>query len=209
MMTEPIDRCYEESFRGAVMKLASTVPGWILALGSGLAGCGDPLYAPSAFSEERYLCDADHRSEFDARVAECRDAYLRDRSCAGLVSFRGTIELQQVVVDSQATLAVIQDQMRGGGIVTHALNVWASSPYFGVRLLFVDPSAPASGEIGGVGSASNSDYIDLEARGGNYLSTWINETRDIEVLSPTEVRFTFSADLTKGGHLDGCLDVFL
>ena len=191
------------------MRLASMVPEWILVLGAGLAGCGDALHAPSAFAEEQYLCDEGHRSEFDALVAACRDVYLRDRSCAGFVSFRGTIDLQPVVVDSRATQAVIQDQPRGGGVVTHALTVSASSPYFIIRLLFVDASTPASGVIGGVGSASNADYINVEARGGTYLSTWINETRDIEVLSPTEVRFTFSADLTKGGHLDGCLDVFL
>jgi hypothetical protein len=185
------------------------MPGWILALGVCLAGCGDALHAPSAFSDERYLCDEDHRSEFDALVAECRVVYLRDRSCVGFVSFRGSIDLQPVVVGSKATRALIQDQMRGGGVVTHALSVWTSSPYFGIRLLFVDASAPASGVIGEVGSASNSDYINVEARGGNYLSTWTNETRAIEVLSPTEVRFTFSADLSKGGHLDGCLDVFL
>jgi hypothetical protein len=53
------------------------------------------------------------------------------------------------------------------------------------------------------------DFINLEARGGNYLTKWQDETRDVEVLTTDELRFTFATDLSRGGHLDGCVDLFL
>jgi hypothetical protein len=56
---------------------------------------------------------------------------------------------------------------------------------------------------------TSADFMNLEARGGNYLASWFNETRQLQILTDDEVRFSFAADLLRGGHLEGCLDVFL
>jgi hypothetical protein len=71
----------------------------------------------------------------------------------------------------------------------------------------LDPSATSVQTPGATDNATNRDFMNLEALGGNYLSAWINETRQIQILTDDEVKFSFSTDLTRGGHLDGCLDV--
>jgi hypothetical protein len=190
--------------RAFPIALAAIVPSWV-----GLTGCQEPIAAPSAFSEERYLCDAEHRAEFDAIVARCRDDHLRDASCSGIISFRGTIDSQEVVLDSPTTMVVRPERITPGGIKTDGLRFWATAPYFEFRLTIADTSAPStqpSSDAGSIGS--NFDFIDLRARGGNYLTAWTNETRDIQLLTPSEVRFAFTTDLLRGGHLEGCLDIF-
>jgi hypothetical protein len=177
-----------------------------ISLSVGLTGCSEPISAPSAFSEERYLCDAEHLAELDAIVGECRGAHLRDGSCSGFVSFRGMIDSQAVVVDAPTSRVAFNSPVPGEAPV-NGFSLWARAPYFELRVSIVDASTAAVGTS--EGSVSLFDFINLEARGGNYLSAWVNETRDVQVLTPDEVRFTFSTDLKRGGHLEGCLDVFV
>jgi hypothetical protein len=188
----------------SALPLASVlaVPLWI-----GLTGCADPISAPSAFSEERYLCDAEHLAEFDVIVAKCREAHLRDGSCSGFISFRGAVDSQPVVVDALTTRVVADDMPTTGAPAMHGVTLWASAPYFAFRLDILDASAPLSGTPGGNDAGTNRDFMNIEVRGGNYLSAWISEKRDVQILTSDEVRIIFSTDLTRGGHLDGCLDV--
>jgi hypothetical protein len=186
-------------------------PVWMVPLWAGLVHCSEPLRAPSAFSEERYLCDT---PEFDTLIAECREDYLRDGPCHGWVSFRGTIDTQQVVVDSPATRIIPAGPRLPSGTPANGMQVYGAAPYFGFRFTILDPERPGSGSVGsaaasGTAMSSTVDYINVEARGGNYLATWINETRDVQIIAADEVRFSFVADLVLGGHVEGCLDVFL
>jgi hypothetical protein len=181
----------------------------LFGAGVGLTGCLEPVSAPPAFSEESYLCDAEHTAEFDAILEQCRDAHRRDGSCTGLVSFRGTIDSQSVVLDAPTTRVVLSEPSISGTTVRREMTVWASAPYFAFRFSFVNVAMPAPEVAGGTSANSNFDFINLEARGGNYLSAWIHQVRDIKVLSPDEIAFTFSTDLLLGGHLDGCLDVLV
>lgn len=171
-----------------------------------VANCAQPIDANSAFTDEQYLCNADHIDRFDELVETCRAAHARDGSCAGYLSFQGVIDAQNVVVDAPSTKVDDQELPFPEGI-KQGMVVWASAPYFSFRFSFVD--RVSAGGAMSIGVAQNSvDFMNLEARGGNYLSNWANETREVQIATPDEVRFTFSTDLTRGGHLDGCLDVF-
>jgi hypothetical protein len=184
-------------------------PLWTIPLWASLVHCTEPLRAPSAFSDEHYLCGT---PEFDALVARCHEDYLGGGPCLGWVSFRGTIDTQQVLVDAPATKVIPPVP---GRVSDTGFEVWGLSPYFQFRLTFLNAEAPSVGSSNSAGAisagATNSskDFINLEARGGNYLAGWINETRQVQILTADEIRFNFAADLVRGGHLDGCLDVFL
>ena len=176
----------------------------LLAILVGVSGCTEPIDAPSAFSDEHYLCDAEHLADFDAQVATCRKA----GSCLGYLSFRGLVDSQVVVVDAPVTLVKTIRKPELNASIANGMVIGAASPYFGVRMTFHDLVVP------GVGAASNGvegsgyDAITLEARGGNSSSNWNNSARTIQLFTTEEDRFSFSADLAKNGHLEGCLDIF-
>jgi hypothetical protein len=179
----------------------------MIPLWAGLVHCAEPLRAPSALSEEHYLCGT---PEFDTMVGQCRENYLGGGACLGWVSFRGTIDSQQLLVDAPATTVKPWQASDTG------LEVWGLSPYFQFRLTFLNPVTPSAGSIGFGGAVPGSPmtstvegFINLEARGGNSLASWINETRQVQVVTADEIRFNFAADLIRGGYLDGCLDIFL
>lgn len=196
-------RTESEARAGLTQRTTST-----LALTIGLMSCANAIAAPSAFTEERYLCDATGFPEFDRSIADCR-ARAGDQQCLGFVSLQGTIDGQPIVIDSPVTKVRVDEETQTSGAKTEGLTVWARSPYFDFRLAFVDRVVPANGAVQGMPVfTSTSDYINVEARGGNYFATWTNETRDVQRVTAEEVRFTFSTDLLRGGHLDGCLDVF-
>jgi hypothetical protein len=145
---------------------------------------------------------------------QCRERYLRDRSCIGLVSFRGIIDAQPVVVDSLATRVQAPGTPLPGGQLDVGLGIWGHAPYFGFRFAFGDPARVSGGSVGSAIMStpaavdSSADLLNIEARGGNYLATMINETREIQILDSDEIRFKFSADIVQGGRIDGCVDVF-
>jgi hypothetical protein len=185
---------------------ASTVP-MLLAL----THCVDPIDAPPAFFSQQYLCDAAHQSEWEARTEQCREAHQRDGSCAGILSFRGTLDSQPMVVGSPVTSATVRRVTLPDGSMPVGSVIRAPAPYFTIQLTFVDNTKPASGNVFGnvTGGVSNSDFIDLEARGGNYLANFVNETRETRLVTSDEANFAFSTDLSRGGgHIDGCLHVF-
>jgi hypothetical protein len=185
----------------------------------GLAQCVEPLEAPSAFSTEEYLCEADHAALLEARVEQCRQAYALDRSCKGIMSFRGLIDAQPVVMDSELSAAQYQDNVTPGTGRTVTIN--GHSPYFNVRLdlsfFAIPPDVTQSGPVAtgavvctsGVSSICRAmDLLNLEVRGGNYLASLTSETRDIRVETPGELRVALRADLSRGGYMEGCFVAF-
>ena len=189
----------------------SLPPAWMIPLWAGLVHCADPLRAPSAFSEERFLCDT---PDLVALMAECHDDYMRDGSCLGWLSFHGTIDAQPVVVDSPAIRVIPAGPPAASGVPDVGMQVYGSAPTFNFRLSVHDPAKPAAASVGPGGGAgaiamSNVDFMNIEARGGNYLASWVNETRQLHILTADEVGFSFATDFLRGGHIEGCLDVFL
>lgn len=174
-----------------------------------LAGCLSPLEAPSAFTGERYLCGPDQRAELDARVEECRQANLRDGSCTGILSLRGVIDSQPVVVDAPTVVATYTIMVVPPNDRARDVFVAADAPYFLISLhvnLLIDPT---TGSFSDLPDGLNMDILNVEARGGNYLSILEDETIDVQVQAGDELRLTFKGRLNRGGSIDGCFHAFL
>lgn len=173
-----------------------------------LAGCVAPLSAPSAFTGEQYLCDPDHLSEFDALMEECRQDRLRDQSCSGYMSFRATIDKQPVVVDAPVFLANYVDYTNAvNGVSGRDLFWYAFSPYFGVSLDLNLTRDPDTNLLSDAYDGVNRDILNLEARGGNYLAILNLAVRTLQFQTADELRLAFSANLSRGGTIEGCFDV--
>ena len=82
---------------------------WLLTLAS--AGCLDPLDTPTAYESEPYLCGSDSQGAWTEQLEACRDAYEKDRSCAGLFSFRGQLEGTPLKVTSEISFANFENSV--------------------------------------------------------------------------------------------------
>src|SRR6185295_13145045 len=83
------DRCadgFRKESRSTFVRFSSKRAAWLAAMGIALSHCVQPIDAPAAYSEHEYLCAPEHAAELEALVEQCREAYLRDQSCAGRVS---------------------------------------------------------------------------------------------------------------------------
>jgi len=190
-----------------------------------LIHCVAPIDAPSAFSEESYLCDAAHIAEFDAHVEECRLEWAIDRSCAGYMSFRGIADLQAIVLDGRVSSAtfVAAGQTEEPG---RQFTLTADAPYFEFVLKLnhfgIPPEKSKSGYICDLNASAPDDIcasslqagqtsgevLNLEARGGNLLALLTSQWREIEIETADELRLTLTANLARGGQIEGCIDVF-
>lgn len=206
--------------------LSASIPGdrdqrftrrWRLGLGLlflGLVACAERVDAPSAFTEEQYLCDAEHAAKFDEQVEECREAHLTDGSCAGIVSFQGVIESQPVVVDATLFKATSVDNRGPNGSRSRSVGLKAYAPYFLFSLeleqLPVEgfPPLPPVPATANAGESNARAFINLEVRSANYLSSLVDEKRDIELGTTEEVRAAISGGLTRGGYIDLCFHAF-
>jgi hypothetical protein len=184
----------------------------------GAAHCADPVDAPPAFSGERYLCGPEHAAEFEALVEDCRT--LRQTSvCGGVLSLRGNIDSEDVTLDGHlgsvefSSVAGVDPSVSGG------LVLRAPAPYFdltlNLRYLAVPPLTSLSGLLPASCATSPSDatetclIVNLEARGGNYLSSTVNVYRTVELETASERRMSFTGDLVRGGSVDGCFHAFV
>jgi hypothetical protein len=176
-----------------------------------LAGCVAPLTAPSAFTGERFLCDAEHLPEFDALMEECRQDRVTGKSCSGYVSLRATIDKQPVVVDAPAVTSTSHEFSYPEFGLSGREIFWAAfSPYFRVSInmnMIRDPSTGLLTESIRE-TSSTPDILNLEARGGNYFATLSSQGRSIQFQAADELRVAFSGRLSRGGSVEGCFDVF-
>ena len=183
------------------------------------AGCVSPLQAPSAFSGERYLCDEKSAPEWEARLEACRATYAQDGSCLGVISMRGVIDAQSVVVDSPVTGLTITDTPRSDGTISRAVFITALSPYFRFSFDlpgFHDPGHNTSGFVQPASCTALAGVVpcfagvlNIEARGGTYLSELSTLLQNIKVDTADELRVAFAADIVRGGDLTGCFDLNL
>ena len=163
---------------------------WILPL-VWLSACVSPLEAPSAFSDQIYLCGPQNAALRDAALAQCRET---DAQCQGVVSFKATIDDQPVTVGSPISHSGITDVGRQDGSTAREIFVFGQAPYFTFSFDLPGFEAPpghtASGiyvPVEGVCSTMTNQapcehpVLNLEARGGTYLSVINNLVRDIQV----------------------------
>jgi hypothetical protein len=92
------------------------------------SGCLGKFNTPSAYQEQRYLCDDAHAAEFQALADSCRV----DGRCAGAFSMQGSMQGQKLTVETSLSDA-------GFGLVEppgdptetmDRLNLTGTSPYF-------------------------------------------------------------------------------
>ena len=184
-----------------------------------LAGCLSPLQAPSAFSSEVYLCDAENAAALQASIDDCQQRYAQTQSCHGIVSWRGTVDSQSVVVESDIGDARISDTPRSDGSISRELALYGSAPYFTFSIDIREFGVPGKSTTGPVLTAEcvspdtakscNVGILNLEARGGTYLSPINSLVRDVQVDTTAELRVGFSGALARGGSIEGCFDLFL
>jgi hypothetical protein len=190
-----------------------------LACSGALAGCVAPLEAPSAFDDQQYLCDPGHADAWRARIESCRDAFAADGSCLGVISLRGILDNENVVMDSPVTRLVITDTPNRDGVVVRDYFVSGRAPYFDFSLdltgFAVPPAHSANGIIIATATCNPDPGTDLvcfngvlniEVRGGTELLRLQTLVRNIRVETVSELEFNFSSDLARGGNLSGCLD---
>ncbi len=186
---------------------------WILSL-VWLTACLSPLDAPSAFSDQVYLCGAENAALEDAALAQCRDT---DAQCEGVVSFRGTVDAQPVTVGSPITHSGITDVGRADGTTSREIFVFGLAPYFTFSFDLPGFEAPpghtASGlfvPVEGVCSTMTNQtpcehpVLNLEARGGTYLSIINGLVRDIQIETADDLQVYFTGELARGGNVEGC-----
>jgi hypothetical protein len=191
------------------MNRTHQVSGWFAPLLTCVAGCTTPIDAASAYTAERYLCGDEHAPEFDSQVEQCREANLRDGSCAGFVNLQGDIDEQHVVVDSNVVRATYApDGDEENGVKQWQVVVNGRAPYFSFRVTLSGvPLDPGVREAPG-GCGRTGGFLSLEARGASDTVPMYFSRCDVNLYTPDEMRIAFSSALGKRGSVDGCFHVF-
>jgi hypothetical protein len=193
------------------MKQTDQVHWWVTLSLTCVVGCATPIDAPSAYTNEQFLCGAEQASEFNNQVERCREASLRDASCSGIVSLKGVVDSYQVVIDSTVARATYTDKSGksdGIGGELSEVRLFGLSPYFAFRLtVFSKPLASGTREAPGV-CRDLIGLFTLEARGGSDFVPMEFSSCDLKLRTPEEIWVAFSADLRIRGNLDGCFHVF-
>lgn len=151
-----------------------------------LVGCSDPVDAPSAYTDEAFLCGEAATAERDARTAACR----QDDQCRGWLSFRGDLQQQRVSVDSPLLLATLEvARFADVGLVRTAIKLHGESPYFALRWVIDDLPAfqETPGELAYTIATKRAQddrlesslrlngggaSMDLSARDGDFRTAW-------------------------------------
>ena len=100
-----------------------------------MSGCPDGVGLVPLYETEIDLCTAERADELASRVDACRAAHELDGSCAGVMSFTGTLFGEAVVVDTELVeteedQAVFPDESAALDVLT----LYGDSPYFAFRI---------------------------------------------------------------------------
>jgi hypothetical protein len=108
-----------------------------------LCGCGiEPFETPSAYDQQRYLCEEPELLE-DAANA-CRE---EREPCAGFISFQGQIQRVQLRVDTQLQRGIVRVTQSGGAHPAQNLSrveLSGAAPYFHFDVAISSIGAPWS-----------------------------------------------------------------
>jgi hypothetical protein len=163
--------------------------------------CVEPLEAPSAYAEQRYLCTEEYAGERAALIERCREAFLRDRSCAGVVSFRGNLQSVPVVVESLAETGAFAHL--DSGVPGFRIFVTGRSPYF---VYEVKVSDLLDGP--GIRRKDMGSDLRLNSRQATYRGMMTTFISQVELDTPDEVKFTLSSRLSTNDTFEGCFHLF-
>lgn len=108
-----------------------------------LGGCLSPVDITTAYESEVYLCDDD--AAYAARVADCVARREAGESCSGVLSFEGTIDGVEVVVDTDLT-EVTTSSLRFPdlSLARDNIDLYGDSPYFSFRVSIASVGGPDS-----------------------------------------------------------------
>ncbi|MBI4511359.1 MAG: hypothetical protein HY698_17130 [Deltaproteobacteria bacterium] len=99
-----------------------------------LGGCVEGFETRPAYADERFLCGDEGVSEYQARAARCRESSDGGTGCSGVLSFKGTLEKQAVVLDtdfSSTEFALIRGN--DGELFLDDVESLGDAPYFQFR----------------------------------------------------------------------------
>jgi hypothetical protein len=148
-------------------------------------------------------------------VEECREQ-RQTSVCRGVLSLRGTIDSEDVTLDTRVA-TISNTDYPGDPSIAREIALVVPGAYFTLKLhmgYFAIPPLPSSSGALPHDCAANGQtptpciIVNLEARGGNYLSATTNVFRTMELETTEEMRVSFTGDLTRGGHVDGCFHLF-
>jgi hypothetical protein len=188
---------------GAVMRtlatrIASTIVCSCCAVSS-LAGCAEPLEAPSAYSQERYLCGASSKAEFDAWAEDCRQDYLADGSCLGVASMQGTVDGDPFVIDSRLSASYTTDAADPFSL--GLINARGASPY---SFFYISITSLERLDERSEFCRTAASLFGLEVRGASFTRRAIIDKCSFEPRAEGWY-VAFTSGLSGGGYLDACL----
>ena len=187
------------------------------------AGCTSGFETESAFAEEGYLCDAESAAEWQAAVDACRAAYEDDQSCLGVISFRGTLQDVEVVMDAQLEATNFQNVIRTNLTLSRvSVALTGFAPYFGFELTLDSIGGPIPSNAAwplDVGATVDGDmrYDDDAVHAAMRLSAgtdssdlnFVSGTVDVEAQARDEIAGRFSlVGFREGNAIDGCFHAF-
>jgi hypothetical protein len=188
------------------------------------SGCLGDFKTPSAYQDQRFLCDDAHAADFQAVVDGCQ----KDGSCAGAFSMQGTMQGEALTVEtalSDASFTLVQ--MAGSTVAKlDRVNLNGASPYFDFvfHMKSVGGLVTAAGDATGRDLSINGgstglmnplddDQVDvgqlLEAAGASsdQAGRTGSGTVSISYLSTTELRGTFHGSFgDPSDSVVGCFD---
>ena len=98
-----------------------------------LCGCGiDPFETPSAYDQQRYLCDdeeLDHLEDLEQQADACL-AMPEEDNCTGVISFQGQVQQVQIRVDTMLQRSIVRMAQKGGDEVLSRVEISGAAPYF-------------------------------------------------------------------------------
>jgi len=186
-----------------------------------LGGCVSPVDITTAYDSEVYLCDDD--AAYAARVAECRAVRDAGGDCSGVLSFEGTIDGVEVVVDTDLN-EVTSSSLRflDLSLARDNLDLYGDSPYFSFRISIASLGGPDSRTDGEVvqsfgrspdcedGTLNNQVRFSVRviAAGGSTDDDLTTGALTLSRQTPDEHIGTFDGMYRDGSPLRGCFTAF-
>lgn len=191
----------------------------------GLAAC-DGVAITTLYESELDLCLPENAEILAARIDDCRVRFLADGSCAGVMSFSGTLADEAVVVETELDEARLLDaELPDLSVVRDELELYGASPYFRfVLVLYMLGGAADLGDtsraldVGGALShppgwsndalmrtdlriSAPPDSLDFPLTSGSIVIT-------TQTLTESAGRFSFSRGAPSATDLEGCFHAF-
>lgn len=192
-----------------------------LLLAALLQACVSPVDITTAYEEEVYLCDDD--ALYAERVAACLATREAGGDCSGVLSFQGTIDEIDVVVDTELTRTEITTlRLADLSLQRDNVDLFGDAPYFSFVLLMAGVGGPDSREDGAVTAdfAPSPECMDgtedgtvrfsmrVLAGGASQESDLTTGTVTFTRQTPDEHVGTFDGAFRNGNPLRGCFTAF-